>query len=150
MARRRNRLASVAAALVVVVGPGAALAATSVKAPPSGAKYSGTTEQEKRVTLQMSEKAVELLAFQFNCGRKAVGSTSVQSIPLTRSDRGYRLKVSTNGIVSYSDEQPDENAKITIRARFSRTAKTIAGWFQLQTPRCHSSGTVEWRAKQSK
>ena len=126
--------------------PGVASGA-HVTAPKSGAKYSGRTDQDRRLDLVISGKSVQIVAFDFACGRKAIARTGLQEIQLKHSAKGYRFGIVANGIVSYSDDEPDENAEIAIRGRFSRTAKTVVGVLRVETPRCHHTGPIEWRAK---
>lgn len=146
--RRAIALAATALAAAVPVGAGAASIEKASPAPPkSGAQYSGVTEDDQPVTLVISGRSIQIAAFRFRCGNKAIASTSVQSIRLRYSDEGYRFKLATYGIVSYSDEQPDENGSIGFRGQFSRSAKTVSGRLRVKTPRCRDSGTVEWRAK---
>ncbi len=140
-------LAALAIALVPVAAARAAgLEAATVRAPKSG-KYAGVTGQDQKLTLYVSGKSVQIVAFKFACGRKAIGSTSVQAIPLKRTDEGYRFKTSANSIVSYSDEQPDENGPVYLRGRFSRSGKSVVGLLRVQTKRCHDTGYVDWHAK---
>jgi hypothetical protein len=148
MARLPRSLAATAIAALVVLGAAAAVHADATPSKP-GAKYTGKTAQGTKLTLMVSGKKVDIVAFEFNCGRKTVGATSLQDLPLKRTDAGYTFNVSANGIVSYRDEQPDENAEVAIRGRFSRSAKTVAGVLRVASPRCHHTGPVDWRAKLS-
>lgn len=131
-----------------LAGAGAAsLEKAAVVAPKSGAKYAGTTAKKGKVTFIISGKSIEIFAFDFPCGRKpASGSSSIQSLPLKRTDDGYRFKVKASGIVSYSDAQPDENGTISVSGTFSRSAKTVSGLLRIKTRRCHDTGDVRWSA----
>jgi hypothetical protein len=142
-----RRTALLAAAAVAAALPAGADAVASPTLPKPGSTYSGVTEDDERITLRMSRKSIEIVGWRFRCGDDVSGITSLQSIPLRHSEDGYRFKLTTFGIVSYSDEQPDENARIAFRGRFSRSAKTVAGLFRAKTPRCGDTGYVEWRAK---
>lgn len=146
--RRLALLAGLALVASIPVGAGAAsIEKASPTAPKSGTTYSGSTEEDERITLRIARRSIEIAAWRFRCGNKAIGITSLQALPLRYSETGYRFKLSTSGIVSYSDEQPDENAVIAFRGRFSRSAKTVTGLFRVKTKRCHDTGYVEWRAK---
>ena len=125
--------------------PAADVEAAAVHAPRSGAKYGGITEENKRISLRISGRSVEIVAFRFACVETASGATSLQSLRLKRTRAGYRFKISTHGIVSYSDEAPDENAAMSIRGEFSRSAKTVSGRLRVDAPRC-DTGYVRWRA----
>ncbi len=144
-----RRTAVIATAVLAAALPLGAEAVTIEKASPKLPKstYSGTTEEDQRITLRISGKSIEIAAWRFRCGDRVIGITSLQSIPLRHSDDGYRFKLTTYGIVSYSDEAPDENARIAFRGQFSRTAKRVTGLFRLKSPRCGDTGYVEWRAK---
>jgi hypothetical protein len=145
--RAMATLAVAALAAIPAAAGAAQLQSATVKAPKSGAKYTGQTAHKLDLTLSISGKSVQIVAFQFACGRKTTASTSLQAIPLKRTDDGYRFKISTNGIVSYADQQPDENAAIAVRGLFSRSAKTVSGLLRVKTPRCHDTGYVKWSAK---
>ena len=135
------------AAALWLAPPGSAdLRKAAVHAPKPGAMYSGSTEERQRVSLRIGRRTIAIAAFRFRCGRKTIGITSLEAIPLRRGDRGYRFKVSTAGIVSYEDEQPDENGVIAFRGDFSASAKTVTGLLRVKTPRCHDTGYLEWRA----
>jgi hypothetical protein len=142
LVRFTRTAAAVAVALLVLAAPVYAAAV----APKSGATYKGETSQGEKVTLVISGKSVQILAFDFQCGKKSRASTSVQDLKITLTDGRYRFDTSTNGIVSYADEQPDENGKIDARGRFSKSAKTVSGLLRVQTKRCHSTGYIKFSA----
>lgn len=121
--------------------------AAGVTAPKSGAKYSGKTEQAHRIDLSVRGKSVEYVSFRFNCGRKAIGATGLQDIPLKRTSKGYRFEVDAHASMSFSDEQPDENAAVYVRGRFSGTARSVRGLVRVKSERCHDTGYISWRAK---
>ncbi len=149
---RRTRIlpAAMSAAVLVLVpavalAPAADLRSAAVKAPKAGARYGGKTAEGKPISLRMAEREVEIVGFRFECGDAASGGTSLQSIRLRRDDDGYRFKIVSRGIVSFSDDAPDENAAVSIRGQFSRSAKTAAGVLRVDAPRC-DTGYVRWRA----
>jgi hypothetical protein len=135
------RLVSAAVVLVALAGTTTSLAASTVKAPKSGT-YTG---YPGRMTLYVSGKSLSLVAFSFKCG-EAKGRTSLNSIKLKKTRKGYAFSTKTHGNVTYSDDQPDENAAVNLSGRFSKTGKSSAGVFRVKTPRCGSTGDVKWRA----
>jgi hypothetical protein len=143
--------AALAAAAAVVVAPVAGAGAwdqtgTSqppskpVKRPPDGAHYTGN----HRLNISISNKSIQIVAFRFPC-KQAKGDTSLQSIPLKKTDKGYKFAIESNGIVTYTDSEthPDQNGQISISGRFGRLAKTVAGHFRVKTPRC-DSGRIDF------
>ena len=151
--RRQLVVAAAAAALAVVPAAGASAWEQSgggttqpkpVKAPADGSKYTGTTP---KVTIYVSGKRIQIVAWRFRCNN-AKGNTSLQDIKLTKTDKGYKFGIESNGIVTYSDADthPDQNGAISINGRFGRRAKTVAGHFRVKTPRC-DSGKVAWDAE---
>jgi hypothetical protein len=121
--------------------------------PKEGAEYSGRTDERQKLTLNVaSSELVQIVAFKFACDDDATitGSTSLQDIEIrkpSRHKRYYRLAIRAFALVGYSDEKPEDNGLITIKGRFSRTARRIEGVLRVKTPRCGSTGTVEWRAR---
>lgn|SRR3954447_4354730 len=130
-----------AVALVPFGATGASIAASKVKAPKSGT-YTGNPGA---MTLYVSGKSVSLAAFSFKCGA-AKGRTSVNAMKLKWTRKGYKFSLKGHGNVTYSDDQPDENAAVNISGRFSKTGKSSAGIFRVKSPRCGSTGDVKWRA----
>ncbi len=146
--RRPAQIAAVALAAAVPAGAVAAsIEKASPRAPKSGATYAGKTEEGERMTLRISGRSIEIAAWRFRCGDEVLGVTSLQSILLRHSENGYRFKLTTNGIVSYSDEAPDENGRVALRGQFTRSAKAVTGLFRVKTRRCRDTGYIEWRAK---
>jgi hypothetical protein len=125
--------------------PGGAAAAATVKAPKSGA-YPGRTAQRRPLTLYISGKSVEQIAFQFSCGKTA-GNTVLNDIKLTKSKKGYKFSITAFGSITYSDEKDPENAKIDVSGRFSRTGRRAVGQFRVKSSRCGGTGHVKWSAK---
>lgn len=132
-------------ALATAAAGSTAAGADRVKAPRSGAKYSGVTGDRGKLTLYISGKSVQLVGFRFACD-KIVGSTSLEAIKLKRSKTGYRFKINAHSSVTYSDNRPDQNAAVFIEGRFSRSAKHVAGRLRVGSPRCHTP-YVKWRAR---
>jgi hypothetical protein len=120
----------------------AAASAAKVKPPKSGSKFTG---RPGGITVYISGRSIQLVAFSFKC-RATSGSTSLSSIPLHKTKRGYRFGIHANGIVTYADDHADQNGAISISGRFSRTGKSVAGTLRVKTPRCGSTGDVKWRA----
>jgi hypothetical protein len=147
MMQRTARLAMATLALLAMGALPAAIAAelgsAAVNAPKSGSQY--TSGSPSNVILRVSGRSVEIVAFSFPC-REASGRTSLNDFRLKRTPKGYRFNADANGIVSYSDEQADENGKIHISGRFARSAKTVRGHFRVRTPRCGETGNLRWRA----
>jgi hypothetical protein len=146
----RRGILIIGVALAVAAPAGAAAAGihkASPTAPKSRSTYSGTTEERERITLRISGRSIAIAAWRFRCRDEVLGITSLQSIRLRHSEDGYRFKLTTFGIVSYSDGAADENGRIAFRGQFSRSAKRVTGLFRVKTKRCGDSGYVEWRAK---
>ena len=131
-----------ALALVLAL-PATAGAATTVKAPKSGSQYTGPAPYE--VVLRIAGRSVEIAAFSFPCGEVS-GRTAVNDFRLKRTDRGYRFNADANALVTYSDEQGDENAKVHISGRFALDAKTVRGHLRVRSKRCGDTGYLKWRA----
>jgi hypothetical protein len=146
----RNRVAAGALAATLAAAPAAVLPATAaakkqVKAPKDG-KYSGHAGTYKTLALYVSGKSVQIVAWQFKCGN-TTGSTSLSDIPLKKTKKGYKLKITAHGIVSYADNKPDENGTLKIQGRFNRVAKKISGVLSVKTPRCGPTGDLKWSAQ---
>jgi hypothetical protein len=149
--RIRTRLAAapaiVALAAAVIAVPATGAAATkhktpTVKAPRSG-KYTGA---HGRTVLYISGRSIDLIGFDFPCGQ-ASGSTSLNSIKLKKTRKGYAFSIRAHGSVTYSDAHPDENAAVDVSGRFTRDGKRVAGQFRVKAPRCRDTGAVKWSAK---
>jgi hypothetical protein len=117
--------------------------------PPSGSSYHGTTGGTRKVDLMLSGRSIELMAFDFKC-RSVTGRTSLNGIKLRKTTRGWRFSTRTHGSVSYSDDKPDQNARIDVSGRFSRTAKSIRGRLRVKTPRCGDTRAFDWSARLSR
>jgi hypothetical protein len=124
----------------------ASAARTRVKAPKSG-KYTGHTAEKRPVTVYVSGKSIELIAFSFVCGDKGVRNTSLGAIPLKKSKKGYRFSIKAHGVTSDEEGDNNENGAIAIAGRFGRTGKAAIGTVRVKTPRCGDSGAIKWSAK---
>src|SRR4051794_27222024 len=117
-------------------------AAPKVQPPRSGRVYRG---RPGKLQLYISGKAIQLAAFEFPC-KDTRGATSLNDIKLRKTPRGYRFGIKAHGIVTYRDDETDENGAIALSGRFSRTGKSAGGTLRVKTPRCGDSGAIEWRA----
>jgi hypothetical protein len=133
---------AVAAMLALV--PIAGAATQKVKAPKSG-QYNGTA-RGKDLTLIVSGKSIEIVAFSFACDGTA-GRTSLDSIALKKTKKGYAFGIRAHGSITFSDNQPDENGAVDISGRFARDGKRASGVYRVRSPRCHDTGNIKWSAK---
>jgi hypothetical protein len=131
---------ALALALAVPVAAGVA-SDPVVRAPKSGSQYEGSRQS----FLQISGRSIEIMAFRFPCG-DTVGRTSLNGLRLRRTPRGYRFHIDSHGLVTYGDDEPDENAAVHVGGRFSRNARTVRGLVRVRTPRCGGTGRLRWRA----
>jgi hypothetical protein len=120
----------------------------TVKAPKAGS-YSGFNAQKRDVLLYVNSKSLDYAGFAFKCG-KTSGRTSLNSIPLKKTRRGYSFSIRAHGSVDYADNQPSENAKVDISGRFDRTGRRAQGHLRADSPRCADTGRVSWSAKRDK
>jgi hypothetical protein len=146
----RGRIAHLPAAFaallaLAVLGALAAPADARQTPPRSGSQYAGTTEQRKPLTLAIAGRRVQIVGFSFDC-RSAVGTTSLQDIRLRRTSRGYAFSLRGNGVVSFSDERPEQNARVSIYGRFSRSARSASGTLRVSAPRCDTR-SLTWSAR---
>ena len=141
MDRRVVRRAIAVALVLVTVAAG--VAAASVRAPRSGATYTGPSPND--AFLRVSGRSVAILALSFRCGDVS-GRTSLNDLRLKRTSRGYRFNADANGNVTYSDDQPDENARVHVSGRFSESARTVRGHIRVRSARCGDTGNLRWRA----
>ena len=138
--KRRPLALALVIALAVPLGAGAA---TTVKAPKSGSAYEGRAPYD--VVLQVRGRSVEIVAFSFPCG-EVTGRTSLNDFRLKRTSKGYRFNADAHGIVTYSDEQQDENAETHISGRFTLNARKVRGHLRVRSKRCGNTGDLRWRA----
>jgi hypothetical protein len=117
-----------------------------VVAPRSG-HYGGTAGNSRRkIDLYTSGRTIDLAAFDFKCDG-VVGRTSLNDVPLKKGKDGWKFAIRAHGSVTFSDEQPDENAAIGMSGTFSRTGKAVKGRLRVKSPRCGNTGDVAWSAK---
>jgi len=139
---RAMTLALVAALAVAT----AASAEAKVRAPEGD--YTGPRKMFMRVT----DKSIEILAFNFPCKKapsKAHGRTSLNAIPLRKTDKGYKFSTKSYGIVSYSDDHVDQNGVTSISGQFGRKGGFGRGRFQSSTRYCGPTGKLDWKANRS-
>ncbi|MEA2450024.1 MAG: hypothetical protein QOG63_1956 [Thermoleophilaceae bacterium] len=110
-----------------------------VKAP-SG-QYGGKTDEQRDITLLASGRSIELASFAFACGA-GEGRTNLNSVALRRTRHGYAFSIKSNGSVTYSDGQPDENAEVDLFGRFNPAASRAQGLIRVNSPHCGSTGQV--------
>ena len=133
--------------LCVVVASSALLALLVPAEAASPRRPSGTyTGDGGRFTLMVSGRSITLAAFSFRCG-STTGRTSVNQIGIRKARGRWRFSIRTHGGVTYGDRHVDENARVRLAGRFSPTARSAAGTFTVRTPRCGSTGRVEWSAR---
>ncbi len=148
----RIRIGLVAAAAAAMLAlalqaglPDAAGAAPSVTPPRSG-KYTGLARAHRKLTLLISGRSVQLVAFQFKCGT-VIGATGLDDIRLRKTSTGYRFGIRAHGSVTFSDNHPDENAAVDIVGRFSLNGRVARGTLRVRSPRCRDTGSVHWSAR---
>jgi hypothetical protein len=146
MTRRTTR--ALAAVLALTLAATAAEAqTTTVRAPKSGSTY--TSGPPSDVFMRISGRSVEIVSLSFPCKGEVRGRASLNDFRLKRTDRGYRFNADANSIVSYSDEEPEQNGKVHISGRFALDAKSVRGHIRVRTKRCGDTGHLKWRAKKS-
>ena len=138
-----TRLATRIGLVLVLALPAAAGAATTVKAPKSGSEYRSPAPSD--VVMRISGRSVEILAISFPCG-ETTGRTSLNDFRLKRTSKGYRFNADANGLVSFADEAPDENARLHVSGRFALDARTVRGHIRVRSRRCGDTGDLDWRA----
>jgi hypothetical protein len=144
---RSTSLAALALAVALVL-PVSAGGATTVKAPPSGSTYSEKVPY--RIVMEIEGRSVSVVAFSFPCpkgGDGVTGRTTLNDFRLKRTTKGYRFNADAHGLVTYSDEQGDENATTHISGRFALDAKTVRGHLRVKSKRCGDTGYLKWSAR---
>jgi hypothetical protein len=116
--------------------------AQTVSAPRSGSVYQGSPG---KVQLAVSGRSLGLAAFSFTCSSTR-GRTSLNSIALQRTSRGYRFEFRGRGGITFADGRADENGSIRFAGRFSRTARSVRGTSRVTSRHCRA-GEVEWTAR---
>lgn len=157
----RTCLAIAAAAVVAAAAPCAAGAVGSAGGPPRLAQGSSSTVATAarlrrpkgtytghvgRLQLRVEGGLITIVAFGFKCGT-VTGRTALNDVPITRRRGRYRFSISAHGGITYSDEESPDNGAIRFSGRFTPTAKRALGTFRVRTPRCGSTGPVEWSAR---
>ena len=141
------RLTTLIVLALALALPAAAGSATSVRAPKSGSEYRSGPPFD--AVMRIAGRSVEILALSFPCG-EVTGRTSLNDFRLKRTSKGYRFNADANGIVSYSDEGPDENAAVHVSGRFALDARTVRGHVRVTSKRCGATGDLKWRAARVK
>ncbi len=154
---RRDRLVR-PTGTVLAVGA-AAVAATAAQAatarirkgaarvrPPASRRYTGHAGQGHKLLLVVAGNSVQLLSFQFvGCSRQ-LGTTTLDDIPLTWTNSGYRFAITAYGGVSYTDSRLDDNARITLAGQFDPAGRSARGSVRVESPGCGHTGLVHWSA----
>lgn len=141
-----------ALALALALGVPFAAGAAPPKKPPiippkSGSTFEGGTAQHRKLSLRIAGKSIQIVAFKFNCGPGLTGNTSLSDIKLAKGKYGYKFAISSFGIVTYSDEQQDENTQVfKISGKFNRVGKRVTGSLRVKTKRCGDTGSRKWYA----
>jgi hypothetical protein len=121
----------------------AVAAAAKVRVPKSG-EYRGMP-RGKDLTAVVSGKEIQIIAFSFKCA-DTVGRTSLNSIKLKKTRKGYKFALDAHGNISFKDEKPDENGRINVAGRFAADGKSARGTYRVRSRRCGDTGTIKWRA----
>jgi hypothetical protein len=125
--------------------PARARAASTAKVRvPKGGQYQGMP-RGKDLTILVGGKEIEIIAFSFKCG-DTVGRTSLNSIKLKKTRKGYKFALDAHGNISFEDEKPDENGRVTVAGRFAADGKSARGTYRVRSHRCHDTGSIKWRA----
>ena len=139
-----TRLALLICVAFLVAVPATAGAATTVKAPKG--TYEGAAPAD--ALLQASKKSIAIAALSFRCGSKVYGRTSLNEIPVKKTDRGYRFSIVTKALASYTDES-NENVTVELSGRFALNAKSVSGRIRVKSKKCGDTGRVKWSAAKS-
>jgi hypothetical protein len=142
-----TRLSVIAAAATLALVPIADAAKHKqprVRVPKSG-HFHGASGG-RAIDLYTQGRVIQLAAFDFKCG-DVKGRTSINDIKMKWSKKGYRFGLTTNGNITYSDEQQDENGAISFWGRFTPAGNRVRGTYRVKSQRCGSTRTVEWNAR---
>ena len=144
-----TRLAGLAAAAMLALVPIADAAKKKPVRVPKSGLYHGADPAGRTIDIYTSGKIVQLVAFDFKCRNvKGVkGRTSLNYIKMKRTKNGYKFALTAHGNVTYSDDHPDENGAFSIAGRFTTAGNRVKGTYRAKSPRCGSTGSVNWRAK---
>lgn len=140
-AMRAMALALVASLMLALV----AGAEAKVRAPKGD--YTGP----RQLFMRVSDKTIDIIAFNFPCNKHpgVRGRTSLNAIPLRRTDDGYKFSTKQFGIVTYSNNRPDQNGVTSISGQWGRKGGFVRGRFQSSTRYCGPTGKLEWKANRS-
>jgi hypothetical protein len=139
-----RRLAGAPALAVLGLVPVADAAKEKVKLPKSG-QYNGHP-RGKDLTLYVNGNSIDLAAFSFKCADTS-GRMSLNEIRLKKTSKGYKFGENAHGSITFADDKPDENGKVSFSGRFTPSGKKAAGIFRVQSPRCHDTGKIKWAAR---
>jgi hypothetical protein len=139
-------LTAAALAITPLAEPAVSGAAKSKVVAPKG-KYSGATQQQGNLILNISKdrKYVKVIFFQFACDDQANGATGLKNLKLKKTKSGYKFGGAANSTAVYDDET-DESGPVVVAGQFTKNGKTAKGVFRVKTDRCGDSGLVKWIA----
>jgi len=72
---------------------------------------------------------------------------SLNDISLKKTSKGYKFGLNAHGSITFADDQTDENGKVAISGRFTRSGRKATGVFRVRSPRCGDTGNVKWSAR---
>lgn len=131
----------IAAVVAAVAGLLAPAAGGAEPRRPSGV-YSAAAD---RWLLSVAGRSIQIAAFDFDCG-ETKARISVNGIRIRKARGRWRFTARLNGIVTYADERPDENGRLRVTGRFSRSARLVTGTLRVTTPACGTTREQQWRA----
>jgi hypothetical protein len=137
------KLAGAVAVATLALVPLADAAKQTVKVPRSG-QYKGHP-RGRDLTLYVNGKSIDLAAFSFKCA-DTTGRTNLNGIQLKKTSNGYKFALDAHGSIGFADGKTDENGKVAISGRFTRSGKKATGVFRVRSPRCHDTGNIKWGA----
>lgn len=117
-------------------------ARTAAAKPPHG----DYTARAGRFLVSVTGRTIDLAAFDFGC-RETTGRTSLTNIAIRRTRGRWRFFIATYGNVTYSDDHPDENARVRFSGTFSPNAERVTGRLVVRSPHCGRTGPIEWSAR---
>ena len=101
----------------------------------------------RRVDMFVDNRSIEVVGFTFDC-RATTGRVSLNGLRLKKTRRGWRLPATLiYGSVTYADDHPDQNARLNVSGRFSRTGRSIRGSLRVKSPHCGDTGAHSWSAR---
>ena len=97
--------------------------------------------------MSVEGRSIEVVGFTFDC-RATTGRVSLNGLRLKKTRRGWRLPATLiYGSVTYADDHPDQNARLNVSGRFSRTGKSVRGSLRVKSPHCGDTGAHSWSAR---